>query len=601
MALLDDQPIIPLLTNLTKRTKTHDLDGGWNALFTSIAKGSSGLTVADFLTLGAYTAYDFPSDTSTLTLANGTRLRFQNVAIPNFDFRGVRTGEALHQAVELNIATVKDMLVERSVPPLRASTRTTEHAHPPQTKRQTLQNPYQSCRVSHSTNPRPRGYPTPAAEHVDHHAGLFLPPSLPGVAVLQVASFSSLYAAISRDGDCQAADVTEFHRFLLAAMEKIDTLAKQNGTVRLVLDLQSNPGGFEATAGDIIAQLFPGTTKDVGTSAPKVRGYTWRARAHEAMDWVGSRVFSPSGESGPAIFAALHPVPSSQNENLSTFPSWSAFYGPESSPASAKGRHTHASFRNVNRDRLGIRMGGTYFTSATTPFTNPSKQIVVVTDGDCHSSCALLANWLVALGARSVALGGRPVSTATDAAPGKMELVGGTKGCTPLSSTSLSTQAMRALQAAPASAARNATLLALLPATTAPPIALAGFTVNTADVMSGGYGDGVTGGAVGDVPVQFVSKKADCRLWYDVEMVTDIEAVWRKVVEAVWGGGEKCVGGGGAVSKWLKLMRRLRLRRPGGVLLRSVMLGLCRGRRFGAAVTCWVVQGCCQRTRLLGV
>lgn len=554
VVLLDDQPILPLLTNLTKGTVTHDLDAGWNALFTSIAKGSSGLTVADYLTLGAYSAYDFTSDISTLTLANGTKLQFRNVAIPNFDFRGVRDGNALHQAVEVNVATVADMLVKRN-----ASTTPCRHPqHRDISKRQTLQNPYRFCRVPHGTSPRPRGYPVPVAEHADHHAGLFLPRSMPGVAVLQIASFSSLYAAVGRDPDCIEADVIEFHRFLLAAMRQLDAAAKalSNGTaLKLVVDLQSNPGGFEATVGDVIAQLFPPASSDVATAPPKVRGFTWRARAHAALDWIGARLFSPGQESGTPLLYALHPVPSSQNESLKTFPSWPAFFGPEPLPSpdgasTRRGNSTYPSFRYVHRDRASIDMGATYFSASNPPFPDPASQILVLTDGDCHSACALLANWLVALGARSVALGGRP-----DTSQRAMELVGGTKGCTPLTYTALQTQSSRAMQVAGFSPAMSqAQRPAFLPAGAGvqPPIALADLTVNTADVFSGGYGDGITGGAVGSTPVQFISRKADCRLYYDREMLLDIEAVWRRAAEAIWASGSsggKCAGAGSAAAR----------------------------------------------------
>ena len=44
------------------------------------------------------------------------------------------------------------------------------------------------------------------------------------------------------------------------------------------------------------------------------------------------------------------------------------------------------------------------------------------------------------------------------------------------------------------------------------------------------------------IPAQFVYEAADCRLFYEPSMITDVRAIWKKAADAAWGGA-KCVAG----------------------------------------------------------
>jgi len=44
------------------------------------------------------------------------------------------------------------------------------------------------------------------------------------------------------------------------------------------------------------------------------------------------------------------------------------------------------------------------------------------------------------------------------------------------------------------------------------------------------------------IPAQFIYEAADCRLYYEPSMITNVTAIWKKVADAAWGTG-KCVAG----------------------------------------------------------
>lgn len=44
------------------------------------------------------------------------------------------------------------------------------------------------------------------------------------------------------------------------------------------------------------------------------------------------------------------------------------------------------------------------------------------------------------------------------------------------------------------------------------------------------------------LPSQFIYEEADCRLFYEPAMITDVRAIWKKAADVAWGKG-KCVAG----------------------------------------------------------
>jgi hypothetical protein len=470
---IDSMPVLDVFADISKRSgRFHDLDAGFNGLLPSRAKQSTGQPSADFLSIGTYLSLP---DTSNLQLANGTILKFQNYAIPQVDFyaAGIETGDDLHQAAELQPGEpIKGRSLE---------------------KKQVLTPPSARCLLPHGSQKRPSDWPPPVDEHSDKYAaGYFLSGAYNDTAVFELSSFESLEEGIAGDDDCATADIVEFHRF----MKSFVTRFRNSGKKRLVIDLSVNRGGWEAVLADAFDQLFPG----------KVPGFHYRVRATPALDWIGNATFT-GREAKPLGFAYIDDL----------HRQWRDVFGPEQINGD---NFTKLVFRDTLSERADAGINNTAFPD---PLVRP-ENIVVVTDGDCHSSCALLIGWLTReMGIRAVAMGGRPA-----AAP--MQAVGGTKGGGPYAWDMF--QSLEAVGLNMTGGGSVGPAGYGLPPLTFRPIRIFNRDVNTMDVWHDKF----------NVPVHFAWEPAHCRLFYTASTLLDIEAMWKAVADVAWRGA-KCVPG----------------------------------------------------------
>lgn len=466
---LDGEPIYNYLTTLSKATgRLHDLDAGLNSLFPSKAKVATGFTTADYFYIGSYLSLP---DESRLELSNGTVLSFDNVAIFNANLYGITTGEDLHQAAEVLSSPLKPRNRE-AIP--------TNHT-----------NPRATCMIPHGDRPRPQNWPKAVDEHIDKYAGgYFLSGSdYNDTGVLHMTSFESLYPGLGSDTDCGIADMAEFHRFMTSFAKKF----RDAGKTRLVVDLSANGGGYEAILADVFDQLFPG----------QVPGFHYRARATPAMGWIANATFQGRDAEtiGMALFDDMHA-------------GWPEAFGPDEI---AGDNFTQKLFRDVLRERGLVGLNDTAFTE---PLVKP-EDMVIVTDGDCHSSCAILVGWLTReMGVRTVAMGGRPVE-----AP--MQAIGGTKGGAPYPWGAFQSMEELAVQIAGSEPAEVE-----LPSPNSMPIRIFDNPVNSMDIWHNGT----------DVPVHFLWEAAYCRLFYTGQTLVMVEDMWKAVADVAWHGG-KCAAG----------------------------------------------------------
>jgi len=401
-------------------------------------------------------------DNTTLQLANGTTISVPNVAMPQLDFTGVSTGEDLHKVAELGAASSTTK---------RAATDTAVSGACPQ------------------PSPRPRNWPTLVDEHREHWAGGYFLASENDTAVLELNAFKSYLPA---GGDsCILASHAEYHRFIESFIRRF----RAAGKTRLILDLSGNTGGYEGVLADTADQLFPG----------RFHGFHYRARATPALRWIIDATTGIDGATGIPLLDDLHA------EN------WPGSFGPE---VVAGDNYTHLLFRDVMAERARANINDTLLTS---PLVKP-EDMVIITDGDCHSACALLVSFLAGeLGVRTVAVGGRPV-----AAP--MQAVGGSKGGGPYTWSNWQMAVDMAVRnggkAAPAGLG--------VPSLGASPIRTTGTSINSMDVWSNF--------SSADAPVEFVWEPAYCRLFYTADTLRDISAMWKQVADVAWHGG-KCVPG----------------------------------------------------------
>lgn len=522
---IDGIPVEDYLAQLAQwTTGTTNADSGINSL--ALAPGKP-VTHALFPVIGPWSAAEAP-DESTFTLANGTKLAFRNVAIPQLDFAryGILSGEELHDIVEVAVAVKDDSLV-------------TEEQH----KKQGLKE-RATCEPSTSNGPQVTELGnsglTPVDAHWDGYArGYFLPAAVGSVgsnysniAILRMSSFSSpLEDGYGAGLTC---DIREFHRFLASFVAKV----RASNKTRLIIDLTANSGGSEAILADTFAQLFPDRPSP---------SFNWRTRASPALNWIGGATFKHNTNPNSdylIMFTNLRDptgMPANSSAIPPFYPTWSSFFGPDTS-VPATDNFTRLAFRDTFFElrQVGIDLVTASSAPSTPPnpvFQDPARSVVIVTDGDCHSSCALLAGWLMRdLSVRVVTFGGLSSS-------GPVQAIGGTKGAGAYNWDNFPAMRRRASRdlgqrddgTAPAD------VKPLLPSLEGPPLNIVGRTLNTIDVWHTGSGSG-SGTKYSSAPVHFVPEVAHCRLFYTPATLLNQTALWMAVADVAWGGA-RCVAG----------------------------------------------------------
>lgn len=450
------------LDNMTVRAGgTHDLDAGFNMLFPSQAKISTGLRIPDYFSMGTYA--ELP-DQSTFELANGTIYEFRNVAVFGADLTGIRAATDIHRRFEIPQAGFfRDVKRDVNVEPRQAQ--------------------MPACPQQHGDADRPPHWPTPFDEHFDKYLGGFF---LEGegyddVAVMELMSFASLYLP-GNNAACVAWDMGEYHRFMKSFVTKF----KESGKKKLVIDMSMNGGGYETTLADTFDQIFPG----------QVPGFHYRVRATPELDWIINATMENPRNGGRDLLSDLQ-----------------ADYPQSFGPVTLGGDNfTEMIFRSCLDERKDMGISDNAYTE---PLLDP-KDIVVITDGDCHSSCALLTGWLTReMGVRVITFGGRPTE-----AP--MQAIGGTKGGAVYPWENFQLYTLMGMVESDIEVSPDGLDL---PSVQAPPLAVADQSINTMDIWHNG-----------SVPVHFTWEAANCRLFYTAETFLDIQAMWKSAVDVTWKG-----------------------------------------------------------------
>lgn len=194
------------------------------------------------------------------------------------------------------------------------------------------------------------------------------------------------------------------------------------------------------------------------------------------------------------------------------------------------------SFRNLSDPLTPDNSGGIYVSGylnrsniTAQPFA--AKNIVVVYDGYCASTCTIFSEFMrQQANVKTIALGGRPTRDIIQA-------VGGVKGTNSypwsyiLGSVELPFQYQLLNDAA-----YYANSTALGAYSDLPLLRATNYVVNARD--------GIRDGDEDQTPLHFVYEPADCRIYYTPEMVVDQEAVWKTVADTAFNGESHCVAGG---------------------------------------------------------
>ncbi|KAJ5180064.1 Interphotoreceptor retinol-binding [Penicillium capsulatum] len=296
--------------------------------------------------------------------------------------------------------------------------------------------------------------------------------------------------------------------------------ATANGKKNMIIDVTANPGGYLGVGLNLFKILFP-----------EVEPYTaTRFRAHDAAKYLTQAYSQDTTSDSSNIFAYKQMVAPDQK---SGFKSWQDLYGPHeilgSSSSSLLANFNYTSSSNENNPINGY--GGIPLNPKKAPFS--AKDIAIITDGDCVSTCAFFVKLMKRQGVRTVAFGGRPQE-----AP--MQGVGGVKGGQSLGINYINGYIQEANTLIFKAAKTSSPLLTQdewkkFNASSPNPGSSFSWSGNVNLRNEYGPDDDKT-------PLQFVYEAAECRLFYTIDNYLQQETVWQAAAKAMFGDG-KCAKG----------------------------------------------------------
>ncbi|KAI9708968.1 MAG: hypothetical protein M1820_003662 [Bogoriella megaspora] len=309
--------------------------------------------------------------------------------------------------------------------------------------------------------------------------------------------------------------------FSSAVADFISAASDRNAT-KIIIDLQENNGGQASLAFDTFRQFFPGVTPFAGS----------RIRSHDMANTLGNtftnyfQTLNGTNDTqaySDALYEEWVVTDRINAETGQNFSSWAEFYGPRrlNGDGFSLTQRYNLSSQLFDEDNLGIDFPDCFFTNDCDDQTLwQGKNIVMLTDGTCTSTCALFVEMMAQdAGARTVAVGGRPE-------PGPMQAASGSRGALSYTSDDLDGDFVEAGQL-------NTTAVAALPLVRDPGmyITYLGFTLR----------DQIRSNAT--VPNQFLYLPADCRIYWTFANFYDYGRLWHDVWNAMYNDTSICVPG----------------------------------------------------------
>ncbi|ETS73430.1 hypothetical protein PFICI_15035 [Pestalotiopsis fici W106-1] len=311
-----------------------------------------------------------------------------------------------------------------------------------------------------------------------------------------------------------------------AAVEKALQQAQEQNLTRLVIDLQGNQGGTPLLAFSTFRTIFPGIEPFAGS----------RRRSHELADALGQVKTSYwadilAGADDPddmLEYMAADEWVVIDRLNAATgknFSSWAEYYGPLSENGDLFSLVEQYDLANMNFDNAAF---DGFYSPLYIPGGEPdgpgywkAEDVVILTDGLCSSTCSLFVEMMTHQAkARTIVVGGRPQT-------GPMQSVGGSRGARAYDTFLLDEDFTDAItfDDAAATSLPNRTDTGMY-------ITEAGFNLRD-QVRSATDPIGP--------PLQFDYLAADCRLYFTLDNVLNMTALWRDVATAAWQDTSRCV------------------------------------------------------------
>ncbi|KMQ44171.1 ClpP/crotonase-like domain [Trichophyton rubrum] len=342
----------------------------------------------------------YPGDKTTLGFYNGTVREFSNWAFFEASFVGVKDGESFYE----KFCTGRDN--ESGVNRMGGPD---EYFNPgdrklPRVIGSPISNPQPPPRLTARELPP---YVKPDVNSTDGIVeGYFLKSWFPRTAVLVVKAFLA------------KGNTTEME--LSYTIANFLDQCKKRKMRKLIIDVSGNGGGLVFLGYDLFKQLVP-NGKILTPS---------NMRATQQLDAIGSRTnellnkpLDPRAAEAENMRYSVFDLNTYLTANDTKFSSWIELYGPETLP---QDNYTHPTKWDFSNIEMTLASGpfivsgyGNRTEIPPSPFS--MRDIVIVTDGSCASTCSIFTDLMRRHGSKFIAVGGRPQR-------GPMQAVGGVKG-----------------------------------------------------------------------------------------------------------------------------------------------------------------------------
>lgn len=349
----------------------------------------------------------------------------------------------------------------------------------------------------------------------------------------------------------ESPDVQSFQNTMRDFIRK----SKADGKTKMIFDLRGNGGGNAILGYDTFKQVYPQAEQEPfgGT----------RFRANDALNQAGKITQSflagkTFAQSNKTAFTEAFGEDVTQEDifgftssfnyqhifdaNNKAFRSWEQLFGPDerkNDTFTTTLRYNYSDSISTTYSGFSVIGFGANLNETKTPQPFQAQDMVMLHDGMCSSTCAIVSELLKNQGAvRTIAIGGRPQ-------PGPMQGVGGTKGAQVFSWDDIQgrMQAVFFLGSPAQRTAFNQTDL--------------GKTAFATQLFTrSAYQDGRIAGGVNlkdnlrqndasKTPLEFMYEAADCRMFFTAPMISDVTQVWKGVVDRMFktSGRAMCVEG----------------------------------------------------------
>jgi hypothetical protein len=483
----------------------QDPDSQWNSQFQTYAVPTARTALASSIF--------FLGDSVTLEYDNGQKVTQDSYALirPTANFTGVRTGEDFYQKFCNPANTPPPLTGGGGGQPMQPPT--PQPTAPPGT----LQPPA----------PAIPGFPMPAIRDSGANitAGYFLQGAgYEDTAVLSVLGFSP-------EGDF---DILEYVVNFQKVTENFLAMCKQAGKKKLVIDVTGNGGGLVAAGFELYAQLFPGTPLFQANNMRLTESMEQIARISAAVQ-PEVLALNPNASPRNATQRQLALAALSQSAVVSNLVPGGVFSAGGQvnftstdqivSPVTIKGdRFTAYLSTPLNNTASDFNLTGTGNRANPPPAVFDPKNVVILTDGTCGSTCTLFSYLMIMQqDVKTVVVGGRPTT-------GPMQSIAGVEGAQVFPLNDLQQAAAAALVLAPPEQQRQLSQGEL------GQIAEGYLLDRSATPSNAGAINGKNAFSHTDAqtPLQFLMQPAQCRFFYTKEMIYGPEAVWKRAADATF-------------------------------------------------------------------